>query len=313
MRPGEQPLSGYPTTYRRRWGAGGRITGAYFGPGGFPGRISGAPSQDGDDGLPVVAGDGVECECAGVPVANSDGVELCDVHLDEQHSVVGQPRLRIGDQRLDVIEAVHPSGEGTSGLVVARFRGEQIEGVLGNVRRDGSDHLDAAAKRRGYRVEADPVMDLRAIGQVSAGMDERVGGDVSGVHLRAVDRRGHGRGDRCHPAERLEDNWFSSLRRSRDGFSRQQQRPLSRHEHTRSDAEPETSELHPAEQVFERFTRDPASEQIVEFGCEGVSTEQLGLVLGEYAAGTTKCNHQRVVDETRRLHMSVRKVWSHPS
>lgn len=68
------------------------------------------------------------------------------------------------------------------------------------------------------------------------------------------------------------------------------------------------------EEMFEWFTRDPTLQQIVEFVCDGgVPTEQLGLVLGEHAAGTTKCNHQRVVDETRRLHMSVRKVWRHPS
>ncbi|SDU57552.1 hypothetical protein SAMN04488548_1342288 [Gordonia westfalica] len=68
------------------------------------------------------------------------------------------------------------------------------------------------------------------------------------------------------------------------------------------------------EEMFEGFTGNPPGTQIVEFVCiGGVSAEQLGLVIGEHTAGTTKCNHQRVVDETRRLHMSVRKVWRHPS
>ncbi|GAA13596.1 hypothetical protein GOALK_086_00380 [Gordonia alkanivorans NBRC 16433] len=112
-------------------------------------------------------------------------------------------------------------------------------------------------------------MDLRVVGQVSPGVHERIGGDVGSVHLHTIDGCGDCGGDRRHSAERLEDNGSGPPRRGVDGFLRQQQGSLPRHEHTEPDAEPEVPELDPPQQMFEWFARDPACAQVGEFVCTG--------------------------------------------
>ena len=123
--------------------------------------------------------------------------------------------------------------------------------------------------------------------EVLPGAAHRSRVDVGRVHLGPLHRGGQGRADRTRAAAQIDDHVTTAGQGH--GLPDEELGTPPRHEDAGSDGDPQSAELGPAEDLFQRQARNALADHGVKFGrSPGGRDEQPGLVLGENAARGAK-------------------------
>lgn len=152
----------------------------------------------------------------------------------------------------------------------------------------------------GQRLEEITLVDMSTPAHVPPSAPHRGGIDIGGVQLNAGKRGGERRTHRTGATAQVHDD--GGLGGERDGLLDQELRSAAGHEDAGFHCYAQTSELGPAQDVFEGQARDPAVHHHGEFGgCACGGEDQSRLVLGE----DTTCGAERGDDLcVRRWHGS---------
>ena len=167
--------------------------------------------------------------------------------------------------------------------MVARLGRHQVDGVGRDVRRVADEHVDPPPQRGRQGVVQVALEDsLRR--QVAAGAGDRGRVELGGVHLGARHQRRDRGPDGAGAAAQVEDHGRGPGQgRGRTG---EELGPAPRHEHARSDRDPQPAEARPADHHLQRQAGGPVRDHPLELvGRAGGLGQQGRLVLGEHAPG----------------------------
>src|SRR5215213_1571698 len=243
-------------------------------------------AADRDRGVQVVAAG--ECRQQACPLeSRSSRRSLLAAGLDEEMTTNNQPAGSIGDHPALDIKTVRATVEGHHRLVqpgFSRHKGDGPRRYIGGI---AHHQIHPAGDPRRQRFVQVTLAYLASGADVTAGTPYGDWVEIRRIQLDLRCSHEQSRTDRARAAAQIDHYGPGPCKRSR--LVNEELRAPARHKHTGLDDDLQSTELCPAENVFQRFTRNAPLHHRVQLTRRSLGSEQQpGLTFGEDTTGLSE-------------------------